>query len=124
MRFVVLVASVAFGACSQDYEFTVPPDSIVVRAEGTNGDAIATTYGAIMQPCGELARVERRERGDTLFRRLIGRANNNPKDDCPAMPLPLRIPDTLRGAPARSLVLRVEQPDGAPLSRTLVLPFR
>ncbi|WP_158514683.1 hypothetical protein [Gemmatimonas phototrophica] len=102
-------------------QYVVRVDSVSV-APFASGGAIATYHGLVGgNSCSRLLRTERVNRApDTLAVRFIAESENG---DCLAMPTRLVAADTLAAAPARSVTLKVQQPDGSALVRRVTLPF-
>lgn len=103
-------------------EFVIPVDSIVVGMTADPAGFVPVRFFGLVgaSGCQGLERVEKSASGDSLRLRFIGiRKGGN----CTQMPIPLRHEERLASLPARSVTVVAEQPNGPPLTRTVVLPL-
>lgn len=112
----------ACGLTAGSEEYVVQVDSVTVAAPAVSSLTIKTTYfGDLKGSCADLARVEREALpADTLQIRFIGRRKSG---NCIQAPSLLRYLDSLPNSPARTVHLKVRQPDGAPLLRDILIPL-
>jgi hypothetical protein len=119
----LLSACAALFACDGPEDYVIKVDDIQIAAPATpTGQARITYVGTIgNNGCSQLLRVERQTLpSDTLQLRFIGRYENL---NCTQMPEPLAYVETLANTPARTVHIKVLQPGGAPLNRTVTLPL-
>lgn len=119
----LLSACTALFACDGPEDYVIQVDNIQIAAPATPTGQARITYAGMIgnSGCYQLLRVERQTLpSDTLQLRFIGRYENR---NCTQMLQPLAYVDSLANTPARTVHLKVLQPGGAPLHRTVALPL-
>ena len=112
------------GLFDQTTEATIAVDSVSVSAPTPPSNHAQLTFHGIVgfNTCSELDRVERRSVGaDTLSWRFV--AKRDGRATCFQAPVIMAHRDSVENLPTRSVVIRLIQPSGAPLLRTLHLPL-
>lgn len=120
---VVGALSTACGLTSPSRaEFVISVDSIVVGVTGDPAGLVPVRFFGLVgsSGCQVLKRVEKSASGDSLRLRFVGERRGG---NCTQMPIQLRHEELLASLPARRVTVVVEQPHGAQLSRTVVLPL-
>jgi len=122
----VLAASVleGCGLFDQTTEAVIAVDSVSVSAPTHPSSHAQLTFHGIVgfNTCSSLDRVERRSVGtDTLSWRFV--AKRDGRATCLQAPVLMAHRDSVENLPARTVLIRVEQPSGAPLLRALQLPL-
>lgn len=112
------------GLFDQTTEAVIAVDSLSVAApRSPNDNAQLTFHGTVgFNSCSQLHRVERRSVGaDTLSWRFVAKRDGGAV--CLQAPVVMAHRDSVANLPARTIVIRVEQPAGAPFLRMLQLPL-
>lgn len=112
------------GLFDQTTEAVIAVDSVSVSAPtAPSNSAQLTFHGTVgFNSCSQLDRVERRSVGaDTLSWRFVAKRDGGAV--CLQAPVVMAHGDSVANLPARTIVIRVEQPAGAPFLRTLQLPL-